>query len=94
MTIKKEDIIKTVIILWFVATTGYVIFDQYQAFKIGAMQNSYKTGYTDSIMQLMKQTKESGCNPFEVRKEDAKIQLVDGACLNNTAMQPEPAVKK
>lgn len=82
LTINKQDVFKTIIIIWFVATTGYVIYDVYAGYKIRGMQAAYNTGYTDSVAQLIDQTEKSGCTPFEVTKDAKKIQLVNGQCLS------------
>ena len=81
MTINKQDILKTLVIIWFVAATGYVVYDQYAGYKIRGMQQAYQTGYAKSVEDLIAQTEKSGCQPFEVKKDDKKISLVDGQCL-------------
>jgi hypothetical protein len=88
LTINKQDVFKTVVIIWFVATTGYVVFDLYTGYKIQGMQQAYQTGYTTAVDDLMKKSEESQCQPFEAQKDDKKIQLVNARCLQQSGSQP------
>lgn len=90
LTINKQDILKTVMIIWFVATTGYVIFDLYNGYKIQGIQKAYQTGYAKSVDDLIAQTEKSGCQAFEVKKDDKKISLVSGQCLQQPGQQEQP----
>ena len=81
MTITRQDVVKTVLIVWFVATTGYVAFDLYAGYKIRGMQQAYKDGYATSVDDLIKKAESSQCQPFEVQKDGKKTQLVNGQCL-------------
>ena len=82
MTISKQDIIKTLVIIWFVATTGYVIYDIYEGYKIRGIKAAYEAGYAESIDQLIKES-EKGCQPIDVNKADKKIQLVNAQCMQS-----------
>ncbi|HEX8974270.1 MAG TPA: hypothetical protein VF817_02160 [Patescibacteria group bacterium] len=100
MHVTRQDVIKTVLIIWFLAATGYVIWDQYQGFKIRGMQASYQQGYGDAINQVIDQAKKEGCQPFEVRSNETKVQVVSGQCLQQAnqlqqqALQPQAPQKK
>jgi hypothetical protein len=90
ISINKQDILKTVVIIWFVATTGYVVYDQYASYKVLGIQAAYQQGYADSVSQLIAESQKSQCQPFEVRKDDTKISLVNGACLQSAGEQVQP----
>lgn len=79
--INKQDTVKTFLIIWFLAATGYVIYDQYIGWKVRGMQQAYESGYVKSVEDLFIQAEKNGCNPFEVKKDDKSIQLVNGYCL-------------
>ena len=96
LTINKQDVFKTILIIWFVATTGYVIYDIYAGYKIRGMQAAYNQGYTDSVNQLIDQTQKSQCQPFEVHSGDTKVQILDAKCVQQPSQQvqqgaPQPA---
>lgn len=101
VSINRQDVFKTIIIIWFLAATGYVIYDQYMGFKIRGMQASYQQGYGDAINQVIDQTKKDGCQPFEVHSGDTKVQVVNSQCLQQavqsqqqTIQQPQAQVRK
>jgi hypothetical protein len=87
MTITRQDVMKTVLIVWFVATTGYVAFDLYAGYKIRGMQQAYKDGYATSVDDLIKKTEGSQCQPFEVQKDGKKTQLINAQCLQQQGQQ-------
>src|SRR5689334_22528737 len=90
MNITKQDIIKTVIIVWFMATTGYVIFDQYNTYKVRGIQAAYQQAYADSVDQLIAQTQKNQCTPFEVHNGEKKITVVSGECVAQQQPQQAP----
>lgn len=87
MTINKQDVMKTVMIIWFVGATLYVAYDLYAGYKIRGMQQAYQTGYAASVDDLIKKAEDSQCQPFEVQKDGKKIQLVNGQCLQQQGQQ-------
>jgi hypothetical protein len=87
MTINKQDVMKTVLIIWFVGATIYVAYDLYAGYKIRGMQQAYQTGYATSVDDLIKKAEGSQCQPFEVQKDGKKIQLVNGQCLQQQGNQ-------
>lgn len=96
LTITKQDILKILTIMWFVAATGYVAYDQYLGYKVRGMQAAYQQGYADSVAQLIGEAEKNQCQPFEVKKDDKKIQLVNGQCLQQAQLpiaQPNQAPK-
>ena len=88
MTISKQDVFKTLIIIWFAATTIYVGWDLWSSYAQKGIQQAYKTGYATSVNDLFKKIDESKCQPIEVRKdENTKIQVIDAQCQQQ-AQQP------
>jgi hypothetical protein len=81
LTISRQDVLKTLVIIWFVGTTGYVIYDTYIGYKVRGMQTAYNAGYGKSVDDLIKKSTDSKCQPFEVQKDGTKLQLIDVACL-------------
>lgn len=81
LTINKQDILKTAVIIWFIATTSYVAYDQYSDYKIKGIQAAYQSGYSTAIDDLIKKSKESQCQSFEVTKNSDKVSLVNTGCL-------------
>jgi hypothetical protein len=95
LTINKQDIFKTIIIIWFIATTSYVAYDQYSDYKIKGIQAAYQSGYGAAIDDLINKSKESQCQSFEVAKDSDKVSLVNTDCLKQTeATQPTQPAKK
>ena len=95
----KQDIIKTIIIIWFIAATGYVLADQYNGYKIRGIQAAYQQGFSESIDQIMQQMQKSGCAPFEIQNGEAKAKIVDAQCLPQEDIaqpdgQPFPSEQK
>jgi hypothetical protein len=87
MTITRQDVFKTLMIIWFVATTGYVLVDLYLGYKVRGMQQAYKTGYAASVDDLVKQAEGSQCQPFEVQKDGKKTKLLNAQCVQQQTQQ-------
>lgn len=95
LTINKQDVLKTIIIIWFIATTSYVAYDQYSDYKVRGIQAAYQSGYGTAIDDLIKKTEESQCQSFEVAKDDDKVSLVNTECLQQAqATQSTQPAKK
>jgi uncharacterized lipoprotein YajG len=94
LTINKQDILKTLLIIWFVGATGYVAYDIYASYKIRGMQAAYNQGYADSISQVIDQTEKNQCQPLDIHNADKKIQTVDARCLPAQTQTQPAAVKK
>lgn len=91
LTINKQDILKTIVIIWFIAATGYVAYDQFADYKIKGIQQAYQSGYTTAVDDLIKKTKESGCQSFEVTKDSEKASLISADCLQQMQAQASSA---
>jgi hypothetical protein len=89
MQINKQDVFKTVLIFWFIAATGYFVYDQYDAYKLKGLQRAQQVGYVQAVDDLIKKTEESGCQPFDVAKEDKKVSIVSAQCLSGQQAQTE-----
>lgn len=88
ISIDKKDVIKTVVIIWFVAATGYVIYDQYIGYKVRGMQAAYQQGIADTTKQIFDKSQADQCKqPMELTLGDSKLQLIDVNCLKQ--QQPQ-----
>lgn len=95
MSISKQDIIKTLIVIWFVATTGYVAVDMYMGYKIRGMQAAYKNGYASSVADFMNKLQDNKCQPVDIKKnENEKIQVIEMECLKQQQEQQPPAAQQ
>lgn len=84
ITFAKQEIIKTVIIVWMIGTTGYFFFDMWKSYAIEGIRGAYDAGYAKSVDDLIAKTEGSGCQIFEVKKDGKNIQLVNGECLQQS----------
>lgn len=89
LTISKQDVFKTIMIIWFVSTTGYVIYDIYAGYKIRGMQAAYQTGYQTSVSDLMKKISDNKCQPVEIQLNNTKTQLIDLSCMKQPEQQTQ-----
>jgi hypothetical protein len=93
LTISRQDVFKTLIIIWFIGTTGYFIYDIYINYRVRGMQMAYNDGYGASVNDLIKKATSNKCQPFEVQKDGTKLQLIDISCLqqqNQAIKDPTP----
>ena len=99
LQIMKQDILKTILIVWLFAATGYILFDLYNGYKIKGIQAAYQQGFSESIDQIIQQMQKSGCAPFEIQNGEAKAKIVDAQCLPQEDIaqpdgQPFPSEQK
>ncbi len=85
MTISRQDFFKTVMIIWFVGATGYVVYDTYVGYKVRGMQAAYNAGYSTSVNDLISKISSSNCQPIEIKKDNTDIKLIDYSCLQKQA---------
>lgn len=78
---EKKDIIKTILIVWIIATTGYVAMDVWNDYKIKGIQAAYQQGQKETIAQVINQMKNGQCQPFDISDGEGKTQIVDASCL-------------
>jgi len=81
----KNEILKTIVIIWLFAATSYVVFNEWTSYKTKGVQQAYQQGMTDTIGKLIDQTQKNPCQPVDVNLQDKKIQVVDAKCLNQAA---------
>lgn len=81
----KREFLRTIFVIWFIAATSYIAYDQYAGYIFRISQTAYQQGYAKSVAELMDQAEKSGCAPFNVSKDDKKIQLINGQCLPDSA---------
>ena len=87
LTLNKQDILKTVLIIWFLATTFYFVYDQYAGYKVRGMQAAYQQGYQASITELIAKSKESNCKGFGIKQGSEELNLIDVKCLQSQGDQ-------
>ena len=81
--ISRQDITKTLMIIWFVATTGYVAVDIYMGYRVRGMQAAYQNGYATSVSDFVKKIQDNKCKPLDIKKnENEKIQVIEMDCLS------------
>ena len=78
---KKNEILRTILTIWFLATTGYVVYDFWNEYKTKGIQNAYNLGLTDTVNKLIQQVESSQCQPVEVFSGEKKLQVVSAQCL-------------
>jgi hypothetical protein len=81
LSINKQDVFKTILILWFIATTSYFVYDQYFDYKVKGIKAAYDSGYATAVDDLIKETKKGTCQPFEVTKGEEKASLISADCI-------------
>jgi hypothetical protein len=89
MTISKQDVFKTVMIVWFIGATGYVIYDTYIGYKVRGMQAAYNAGYSTSVNDLIGKVSSSNCQPIEIKKDNVDIKLIDYSCSQKQAQSDQ-----
>lgn len=87
---EKKDIIKTILIVWVIATTGYVAMDVWNDYKIKGIQAAYQQGQKETIAQVINQAKNGQCQPFDVSDGEGKTQIVDASCLSQAQQADLP----
>jgi hypothetical protein len=80
MQFNKQDILKTVLIVWLMASTAYVVYDIYDNFRIKSAQAAYQQGYVDSAREVIEKVSEANCVPIEIRTGDESVAVVAGTC--------------
>ena len=89
---EKKDIIKTILIVWIIAATGYVAMDVWNDYKIKGIQAAYQQGQKETIAQVINQAKNGQCQPFDVSDGENKIQILDASCLAQTQQNNLPTI--
>jgi hypothetical protein len=93
LSIGKQDIIKTVLIIWFIAATGYVVYDIYIGYKVRGMQAAYQQGYTDAVNQVIDQTQKGGCQTTDIHSGDKKVSIVAAQCAQSPQAAQQGAIQ-
>lgn len=83
----KNEVVKTLLVLWFAGTTFYVISDIWNSYKTKGIKQAYQQGITDTINGIAKQAGESQCQPFEIGDGKQSVKLVAAECLSVSTSQ-------
>ena len=98
ISINKQDVAKTVLIIWFIAATGYVAYDQYLGFKVRGMQAAYQQGITDAAKQIFDKSQAGQCKEaVTITLGENKLEFIDVKCLQSaptTDAQPQAEASK
>jgi len=73
----KKEIFATVVTVWIIATTGYVLYDQWSNYQINGVRKAYET----AVNQVIAEVEKSGCQPFSIYSGQKKVELVDFECV-------------
>jgi hypothetical protein len=85
---RRNEIFKTIVIIWIVAATGYVVFDLWSDYKVKGIQAAYQTGKNETIQQLIDEVKKNGCQPLGITKDQQTLQVINADCLGQPALTP------
>lgn len=78
----KQDIVKTITIIWILASAVYIGYDTWNDYKIRGIQQAYQAGIDDSTRQIFEKNKASQCKqPIEISFQGDKLDLIDVMCL-------------
>ena len=82
----KQDVIKSVVLLWIVASVAYIGYDTWRDYQIRGIQQAYQSGATDTIKQLLDKSQATQCKEtVPVSLGDTKVEFVDVKCLQQPA---------
>lgn len=91
----KTEIIRTVLVVWFLAATIYVAYDIWNEYEVKGIKAAYQEGVENTVNELISQVEKSGCDPIDVYSGDKKLQLVSYVCLSGMqATVPSSEQKK
>lgn len=79
------------ILVWIAFSVFYVLFDIYQGFRAGMLEQAYLSGKTQTAQALMEKAEDPSCKPFNVFIGEKKVDLINVACL--TQQKPTEAAK-
>ncbi len=97
----KQDIIKSGILIWIVASVVYIGWDTWRDYQIRGVQRAYQTGANDSIKQLLDKSKAAQCKEaVPVTLGEEKMEFIDIACIQpaptaqDASAQPQATIPK
>jgi len=101
----KQDFIKSVVLIWIIGSTIYIVYDTWTDYKVRGIQQAYQVGVNDFTKELFDKSQANQCKqPIEVTFGGNKMQLIDVKCLQQAQqagspqgtadqIQPKPPVK-
>jgi hypothetical protein len=69
------------ILVWIAFSIFYILFDIYQGFRAGVVEQAYISGKASTAAALMEKAEDPSCKPFNVFIGEKKIDLINVACL-------------
>lgn len=80
--INKSEIIRTLLVVWILATTSYVAYDLWNDYKIKGIEEAYRVGASDIVNGIFQETEKMGCQPFKVFDKEKEVELINAACIS------------
>lgn len=88
--LNKQEIIKTVVVVWILGSVLYIGYDTWNDYKIRGMQQAYQAGIDASAKQIFEKNQASQCKqPIEISFQGNKLNLIDVECLKQQAPAAE-----
>lgn len=80
----QDRLFKFAITLWMVFSLLYIVYDQWQDFKVGQLEKAYLQGKMDFVNDIVERAQK--CEPFNLynTSKDSKVDLINVACLSRT----------
>ncbi|MFH0838242.1 MAG: hypothetical protein V1880_03175 [Patescibacteria group bacterium] len=76
----RVPILKVIVIIWIAFASLYVVYNEYNNFKVLVAQRAYNTGLRDAVNKLIQQAQT--CNPIPVTSGEQRVDLISMSCLN------------
>ena len=76
---KKYPVAKTILLVWIIFASLYVVYGEYNRLKVFVAQRAYTQGVTDSVIELMQKAQE--CKTIPVTAGEARVDLINVGCL-------------
>lgn len=75
---------KTAISVWMIFSLLYIVYDQWQDFKMGQLEKVYLQGKMDAVNDIIERAQK--CEPFNLYNstQEHKVDLINVACLSRT----------
>lgn len=78
------------LLVWIIFSVMYILFDIYQGFQAGMLNQAYLSGKTSTAQALIEKAEDPSCKPFNVYIGEKKVDLINVACLTQSAPTEPP----
>jgi len=83
---------KTILIVWIVFASLYVVYGEYQRLQNAVARAAYNQGLTTAVTQLISEA--GKCQPIPITAGNVKVELIATQCLNGGAPKTAPAAQE